>query len=748
MLSKYRKLLLALFGLLSVASVFLAATRLSFSYELEDFFPDGDPDLLFFKEFRKNFEPDDNFLLVALVRKEGVFEQKFLENVHDFTLKARKLPHVREATSLTKISYPVKLPLMGFTAIEAIHLDDPSRYPRDSARALGDERLVNTLINPAATALVVAMKTTDSLSQRKSEVLMDSLEYLLGQYAFEESHILGRANFADKLVKLAKNEFFLSTFASGLLVLLVMALIFRRFWGVVISMVSIFLGMLIFVGILGAIGEPLDALAALYPIVMIIVCTSDVVHVMSKYIDELNKGRARLEAIAITFREIGVAVFVTSVTTAIGFATLCTSQVPPVRAFGINAAIGVMVAYLVVLGFTTAALSFFSADQIIKPGQGAQFWIHLMEWFDRAAKRYPKRILMVFGLITIVCIWGVSMVSTNYKITETMPRGQQVTNDFRFFEKEFSGFRPFEVAVMAQDTHRVDDYAVMAQMDRLEQHLKSYPAVRSVSSATMMYKSINQAYGGDRKEAYRFPKDTGTFYAYKTLAEKFKPLQADVLLSRDRKQARISARVLDIGADSIAAISVGLRDWATANLDSNVVRVRETGTGLIIDRNGLYVRDNLLWGLGSGVLLIAIIMAFMLRNPIMVFISAVPNLFPLLIAGALLGFTGIKLEAGAAMIFSIVYGIAVDDTVHFLSKFRLARSWGYTVDQALHHTFVETGKAVSLTTLILFFGFMILLFSVNPPSFTIGLLSSVTLFAGLFCDLFLLPVLVRALVKD
>jgi predicted RND superfamily exporter protein len=748
MLERYRKSLLALFLILSAGSIYLAYTRLTFSYELEDFFPDGDPDLAFFQSFRKNFEPDDNFLLVAIERKAGVFEQDFLQKVHDFTLKARTLPHVREAVSLTKLSYPVKLPMMGFSAIEAVHLDDPSRFPRDSARALGDERIVGRLINEDATALVVAMKTIDNLSQRKSEELMAGVDSLLAGYGFERTYLLGKANFADKLVKLAKREFLYSVLASGFLVLLVMSLIFRRFWGVVVSMSSIVLGMLIFMGILGAIGEPLDALAALYPIVMIIVCTSDVVHVMSKYIDELQKGRGRMEAIQTTLSEIGVAVFVTSVTTAIGFVTLCTSQVPPVRAFGINAAIGVMVAYLVVLGFTLAALSYFRADQIIRPGQSGQFWIKGMEWFYRTTKSHPRRILGVFGLITLLCLWGTSKVSTNYRIEETMPRGQQVTEDFVFFEKAFSGFRPFEVAVMAQDTYTLDDYAVLEQMDRLEGHLRSYDALRSITSATLWYKSLNRAYAGDRAEAYRFPKDTSTFEAYRKMVDKFKILQTDVLVSRDRKQGRISARVLDIGADSIAAISQGLRQWASVHLDSQVVRIRETGTGVIIDRNGLYVRDNLLWGLGGGVLLIALVMAFMLRSPIMVLISAVPNLFPLLIAGALLGFTGIKLEAGAAMVFSIVYGIAVDDTVHFLSKFRLARSWGYTVDQALHHTFVETGKAVSLTTLILFFGFVILLFSAYPPSFTIGLLSSVTLFAGLFCDLFLLPVLVRALVKD
>ena len=127
----------------------------------------------------------------------------------------------------------------------------------------------------------------------------------------------------------------------------------------------------------------------------------------------------------------------------------------------------------------------------------------------------------------------------------------------------------------------------------------------------------------------------------------------------------------------------------------------------------------------------------------MVIISLVPNVFPLLLAGALLGFLGIELDAGISIVFAVVFGIAVDDTIHFLSKYQLSRQKGMNMEAALHTTFVETGKAICLTTVILFFGFLVLLFSIHPPSVNIGLLISLTLISALLSDLFLMPPLIR-----
>jgi len=741
-----RILSITTFTLLGIISVFYLF-RLQFSFDFEQFFPTDDPDLEYFREFTEDFETDDNFMLVAAQRKESVFEQNFLQEFQRLSIEIKKLPYIVESQSLTQISYPLKTPF-GMTAIPAIHIDDPSKYESDKKRILQDERFLYNLISEDATTLVIATKIKERITLEESEEFMTALNELMRSYDFENYYFLGRPYFQKELVDMQKREVTVSAGVAGILVTIIMFWIFRRPYGVITALVSIGLGMLIFLGILGMAGRELNAMSALYPVLMIIVGTSDVIHIMSKYIDELKKGLSKKEAIKITIKEIGLATLFTSTTTAIGFASLLSSQIKPIRDFGINSALGVLVAYITVICFTTAVLSFFKKEQIIKLGRGEAFWTNWMSSFNAFTRKYPRQI--AFGGIALIafCLLGISQITTNYNITNNLPRGEKITEDFKYFQKNLTSFRPMEIAVEAKGDYKVNDYEVLREIDKVEQYLKQFEPIRAIASNTMIYKSINQMNNANRVEAYQFPESEARFASYKKLADRIPAMNNAILESRDKKKARITSRIEDIGADTIQSIGAQIDSWVSMNTDTTVARFQRTGTGLIIDKNAEYIRRSLLLGLGGAMFIVSILMVLLFRNLKMLIISLLPNLIPLLLAGALFGYLGIELEAGVAIVFAVIFGIAVDDTIHFLSKFKLARNKGKTVEESLEITFTETGKAIALTTIILFFGFLVMLFSIHPPSVVIGMLISVTLFSALFSDLLFIPVLIRWLIKD
>lgn len=741
MSNRFRILSLSVFAVLALIAIY-GVFNLKFSFDFEQFFPEGDEDLEFFREFTDQFETDDNFLLIGIERSEGVFEQGFLERFHDFTLSARDLPHVRTVESLTKFEYPVKTPF-AITSVPAIHIDQPERYAADRERLLNDPRFVYNLINEDGTALVVYMKVVERIQLEQAKELITAIEDKIGEYNFEDYHYLGRPYFQKELVAMQKREVTVSAVISGILVTIIMFFLFRRPWGIGLALFSIGLGMLLFMGFLGVTGRELNAMAALYPVLMIIVGTSDVIHIMSKYIDELRKGYSRRDAIRTTIKEIGLATLLTSVTTAIGFGSLLTSRVGPIRDFGLNAALGVLIAYFTVIFFTTAVMSWFRQDQIMKFGRSQKFWERLMQWSYQLTVHYPRRIALGGVIFLAISLWGISMISTNYDIIDNMPRNRKITSDFQFFERELAGFRPLEFAIYAQEGYEATDYEVVREMGKIEEYLAQYPYVRAVNSVTSVYKSINQMNAGNNPDAYQLPQSEERFNRYQRLANQVPQLDMKVLVSKDEQMARITSRIDDIGADSIKQFGQRFDQWATANLDSEVIAVKRTGTGLIIDKNAEYIRRNLIQGLGMAILIVSILMALLFRNGRMLLVSLVPNVFPLLLAGALLGFLGIELEAGVSIVFAVVFGIAVDDTIHFLSKYKLARNKGYGVEKSLEITFLETGKAIVLTSIILFFGFLVMLFSIHPPSVVVGLLISLTLISALVSDLMLIPVLIR-----
>lgn len=720
--------------------------QLKFTFRLDQFFPEGDEDLEFYLEFIEEFETDINFLLVAVESKNGVFQQEFLESFNDFTIKARSLPHIKNSQSLTQFSYPVKTPF-GITTIPAIHIDQPIKYEKDSIRLLADPRFAGNLIAKDGKSLVVALKTIDQMGLEESAELISALHQLIADYNFDDSHILGPAYFQKEMVDMQKREITFSAIVSALLVSLVMFGLFRRPWGIFISLISIGLGLLLFMGLLSLVGRELNAMSALYPVLMIIVGTSDVIHITSKYIDELRKGKTKEDAIWITIKEIGLATLLTSLTTAIGFATLLTSRLSPIKDFGINAAAGVIVAYITVIFFTTALLSYFDKEKIIKLGRGQRFWDDLMSKAYKFTLNHPRGITIGAALTFILCAVGISMISTNFRLESNLPRNSKITDDFIFFENTFAGFRPIEFAVFAKEPYEADDYAVLKEVDKVEKKLMENPALGAINSTTTIYKSINQMNKRNRLDAYKMPPDEKTFNRYKRMVDKIPEATGAVMLSKDKSKARITSRVLDVGADSIQYLADELDAWILANTDEDVASFKITGTGLILDKNAQYVRKNLLQGLGVAILIISLLMALLFQDLRMLAVSIVPNIFPLLLAGALLGFFGIELEAGTAIVFAVVFGIAVDDTIHFLSKFKLSRDKGLGIEEALQVTFMETGKAICLTTVILFFGFLVMLFSIHPPSVIVGSLISLTLLSALLSDLLLIPLLIRWLIK-
>ncbi len=738
---KSRKVIIAFFSIFSIVCAFFAY-NIEFAFSFDQLFPEDDEDTEFFKQFREEFEDDVNFLMVAVQSEETVFDSTFLSDFHDFTLKCRTLPHIVSSQSLTQMKYPVKTPF-GVTTLPIIHRDKPDLYAKDKQRILEDDRFRGTLISEDSRSLAVTMKTIDTINLIQAQELMTSLDSLYQEYDFKEYHTLGFSYFTVELVKMQVHNIVVSTVISVILVAFIMFLLYRKPIGVFIALSSIGLGLVIFLGLLAMFGRELNVMSALYPVLMLIVGTSDVVHIMNKYLDELNKGFDRESAILTAIKEIGLATLLTSLTTAAGFLSLATSKIGTIKDFGINAAFGVMVAYLTVVLVTTATLSLFSKEQITRERKKNDFWDRMLHKVNEITKGHSRKIVSGALLLLVLCLYGISLITTNYRVESNLPVDSKLTKDFFFFEQNYTGFRPMEYAVFAQNGLRADSYEVLSEINKLEKEIKSTGKVKSIISLTDVHKSINRMYGGNQVKAYTFPSSEREYKRNKRLIDKMPNQDATVLLSKDKKKTRISTRILDIGADSIRVLGDNMQAYIDTEIDSSIIKIKQTGTGLLMDKNAKYITKNLLEGLGLALIVVSILMGLLFRSFKMLLISLIPNLFPLLFAAAILGYLGIELEAGVSIVFAIAFGIAVDDTIHFLSKYKLSRANGLSKEEAIAITFTETGKAIIYTSIILFFGFLVMMFSIHPPSVKVGILISITLITAVICDLLLIPILLR-----
>ncbi len=742
MILKYRKQILIFYGILTIVCI-LFLPKLKFSFSFEHFFPQGDDDLDFFLEFIEDFETDDNFLLIGLKNEPSVFDSSFLSRVKGFTEAADSLPYVISSQSLSSLKVPVISPF-GLNMVPLVKTFDKASLQKDSINIMNDPRWKFNLISEDAKSLTIALKHDDYLGLEESTALMESSEALLEKYGFKEYHHLGRVYFQHELAYLQIREFIVSSSVSFVLVCLILFLLFRQKTLIIISLSTILLGLIIFMGIISILGRELNAISVLYPVIMLIVGTSDVIHIVTKYIDELKKGHSVEHSLDVTIRQIGLATLLTSLTTAVGFAALMTSRIQPVKDFGINSAFGVVLAYFVVITFTLALLTYLSVDKL-KNQTTNPWWDRWMEKIYKLTITKKRQIFIGSLILLGVFIYGISLVSTNYKIENNLPRKGRITTDFKFFEEHFSGFRPLEYAVLLKDGKSVFDHDVLTNINALDEKINSYPGIKSTQSINDIFKSLNMASHFNDPSYYTLP-DSAALANMIQVKDAIPSMMQNVLVSKSGTKTRISSRIIDEGADKVKAVGEEIEAWAKDNLDASLMSVRRTGTGFLIDKNAVYVRESLIYGLLLALGIISVLMVFLFRDIKMLFIALVPNLFPLLFAAALLGYLGIELEASISIVFAIVFGIAVDDSIHFLSKYKLSKN-NMSSEEAILVTFKETGKAITFTTLVLFFGFMVMLFSNQPASMTVGLLISITLLSAWLADLLILPLLLRFFYK-
>ena len=554
--------------------------------------------------------------------------------------------------------------------------------------------------------------------------------------------MLGRPYFQADLSKIQVKEIILSTIISGILISIIMILLFRRWISIMIALGSIGVGLLIFMGILALLGRELSLMAALYPVLMLIVGTSDVIHIMTKYLDELKRGKDRQSAMQITVRQIGMATLLTSLTTAAGFATLMSSRIQPIQDFGMNSAIGVIVAYVVVIGFTCPILTYFHNGQLVSDHKRRDRWSNILSKAYHYSLTGRKQIVIITSILLVVFAYGISKVHTNYDLVNNLPRKAKITEDFKYFEEQFAGFRPLELAGTVQKGYDVFDYEVMSAIEKTEQHMKGLDEIQTAISLATLVSSVNQMKNSNNPDFYKLPTEN-EYPKVKRLISRIPNSGTNILVSKDKRKTRISTKVKDIGAQNIRTLNDEVDVWISENIDPKVITFKQTGTGMLLDKNSEFVKDSLLQGLLIALFIVSVLMGLLFRDVKMLFLALVPNLIPLLFAAALIGYTGVALEAGVSIVFAIIFGIAVDDTIHFLSKYKLAKDEYGDKEKAMEVTFQECGKAIIFTTIILFFGFLILLFSNNQPSQVIGMLISVTLLSALVADLTILPVLMR-----
>lgn len=747
MYKNYAKLVLVAIAIITLLLLYFSK-NLSFNYNFESFFPIDDPDLDYYLQFREDFENDNDYLLIGLVNQPSIFDSTFLSKCEALISQLDSLELTESATSILNIEKKVISPL-GVFSIPVIHYQDPKSYKTDSVKIFKEKLFNGSLIAEDASSLLVMLKHKQKINKPEADKLVGQINRLVGKFDFQKVHIAGKAKAQGIYIDKMKKELFIFLSISILLVIAFLAITFRSLWGIVTPLLVVMLSIVWIIGLMGAFNKPLDILMVLLPTIMFVVGMSDVVHIMTKYVEELRNGCNKIKALKIAFREVGIATFLTSLTTAVGFFTLITASIKPIREFGLYTGIGVFVAYTVAFTLLPVVLLLTKKPQLVNQQKSNQKWKQVLGSAFILVLRNKATMIIAGSVLILLSFYGISKVQINTYLIEDIPNEDPLKQDFFFFDENFGGSRPFEMTVTVLDSNtNIYSPGVLKEMEKVEAYLQAEYGVGGITSPVPLVKSINQALNGGTVESFKLPdNEKGFRKVYKYIRGFEKGKSNPKVTTKDRKIARVSGRLNDDGSAITLEKTKKLYRFVNANIDTSLIELKLTGTSNLIDKNNEYLTENMLQGLGIAFLVIAVIAGIMFKSLRMVLITLIPNIIPLLMVAAIMGYFGISLKLSTSIVFTIAFGIAVDDTIHFISKLKLELQKGKSLLYALKRTFLSTGKAILITTAILSGGFLTLILSDFGGTFYTGLLVSLTLIFAVVIDLTLLPVLILMFIK-
>ena len=509
------------------------------------------------------------------------------------------------------------------------------------------------------------------------------------------------------------------------------------------------LGLVWTVGLMVLFDHQLTIVSSMLPALLVIIGMANVIHLCTQFLDQFRASQDQRAALVETIRTVGLATFLTCLTTAIGFGVLMLSGSWLLSAFGQFAAIGIMLLYA--LSITLTPIVFIRYRSPARRSTPLSTRDSLERFFERIATLTQRRggaILILASGLFLFGLVGVMRISSDIYVFSDFYEDDPLRQHLAVFEKQFGGIMPMEVIIEAKKPGQFRSLTPLRRIEQLQNTLGDLEPVGRSLAVTDLVKLANQAYFGGHPAFYRLPSSYELPFL-QTAMQGFMDQKRAGTLTRNLPLlidstfsiTRVYLGVPDLGTKRINALADTVRTRTLALFPEDHYNVFITGNAIRVTRSGENLVRNLLVSLVVALVVISLLMALLFRSVRLMIISLVPNVIPLLVVGGMMGYAGIVLKPSTALIFSVAFGIAVDNSIHFLTKYRLDRDEGLSKEDAVRATLRATGKAILLTSFVLMSGFLVFTLSSFGGTVNMGGLTALTLGVAMMTNLLLLPAL-------
>ncbi len=750
-----RTLLLSLIAIITAFMLF-QTRNVEMSYEYASLIPKKDSAYIDYQEFRKTFGEEGNVIVVG-IQDEDFFK---LEHFQAWEQLCSRLSEIEGVENLLSVSNSYQLDKdtteRKFVIREIFPKQIDSQQQLDSLKNvfLSLPFYKNLLYNPETSTYLLGITVNkDKMRSKTREKMVIAIKDECDQFAAKEQvglHYSGLPYIRVITSIRIKNEIYMFSLLALGLCIVILYLFFRSFKAVLFPVAIVLIGVIWSLGLMGLLGFKITILTGMIPSLLIVIGIPNSIYMLNKYHHEIRDHGNKIKALQRIIIKIGKATFLTNLTTALGFGTFVITNSDILQQFGVVASINIMSLFVLSLLLIPIFYSF------IQPPQQR----HIQHLENKTVNRiitrlihvtqyHRKKVYVATILIVATGIYGITLVKTSGYMVDDIPESDVIYQDLKFFEKHFHGLMPLEIIIDTRKPNGVLNMSTFQRMQKLDDRLQEYPELSPSTSMLNLVKFAKQAYYNGNESYYKLPSnmEKNFILSYATKGEQ----NANMLhsfLDSTKQQTRISIRMKDVGTVRMQELYNQFKAEIDSVFPPENYDVTITGSSVTTFKGNQYLVKNLFSSLALAVFLISAFMAMMFYSWRMVILSIIPNIIPLIFTAAIMGFTGIPIKPSTILVFSIAFGISVDNTIHFLAKYRQELSvTGWDIRRSVVMALKETGVSMLYTFVVLFFGFGVFSISKFGGTVALGVLVSLTLFIAITANLILLPSLLTGLDK-
>jgi predicted RND superfamily exporter protein len=738
------KYLIVLASLVTVIAATYGGQFLKFSNDYRMFFGEDNPQLLAFEKMQKTYNKNDNILFVITPKSGKVFSKDTLTVIQDLTKEAWQVPYSTRVDSITNHQHTAADE--DDLIVEDLVIDPDVLTEQDLLKiqsiAINEPSMVHRLISPDSKFAGVNV-TVELPGKALDEVpntvafARDLKQKMLEKYPDVEIRLVGMTVMNNAFPEASQDDVTtLYPLALGF-ILLTLFILLRGLSGTVATFFMIIMSIMTAMGLAGWSGIMLSPPAMSAPIMILTMAIADAVHLLVTMRHELaigkNKEEAMIESMRINFRPI----FVTSLTTILGFLSLNFSDAPPFHDLGNIASMGVAAAFIFSITFLPAIVCILPASGK-REVAGKQLMVKFGEFV------IAKQKLLLVGNVLIIAILAsmVPLNELNDQFVEYFDETVEFRRDSDYAAANLTGVYYIDYALGTEESGGISEPEFLANVDRFSQYLRSQPEVMHVQTITDTFKRLNKNMHGDDPAWQRLPEERNLAAQYLLLYEMSLPYGLDLnnQIDIDKSATKIAVTLKTLTSNEVIAFDDNAIKWLQENTPS--ITPYNSSPTIMFAHLGKRNINSMLIGTSIALVFISAVLIFFLGSIKYGVISLIPNLTPALAAFGIWGATVGQVGIGLSIVTGMTLGIVVDDTVHFLSKYlRARREKGLNAEDAVRYAFNSVGIALLVTSLVLVAGFMILAQSHFYLNSSMGLLTGVVIMLALIIDLTLLPAL-------